>query len=601
MKTKIYATIVFVLFTITTFSQSQIEREILKTENNLLPVNIFEGETPYTVNERLEYYQVPGISITVIKDFEVLWTKPYGYGDFQTKAPVTKQTLFNVGSLSKGLASLTVLSLIQKGMLNLDDNVNDYLKSWKIPQNEYTKVSNVTPRLLMNHSGGVSFHFGINYTRDNFPTITNYLNGEKPSREKPTVIDKMPGTVFQYSNPGYAILQQLTEDITGKDFYRVAEENVFKVLGMNQSTFLQPLSPEIEANASTGHRGYTQMKEKRYFYPNTAAGGLWTTSEDYAKFVIELMKSAKGKSNKVLSEKSVNEMLSAHANDVYGLGVFLRNIGEQEFFGHMGDNAGFFAGYLAHKTDGYGVIVLSNSNTSPELIREITKAVAKVYEWPEFLPKTIVPEKISATALKSFSGKYKSGSDDYLKVAYVKGDLILEEFGNQNMYYIGHNTFKIKQRSGEIKFINNDESNTFYAEYNFTDNLGRPGKTFRAFKMNEGEKTPHEYLDEGKTEIAENLYKSIFNENRQDPAVSENRLNRMGYAYINQNKIKQALVVLKLNTEFYPESSNCYDSYGEALALAGRKEDAVSNYQKAIELDPKAINAQNCLKNLKNK
>jgi CubicO group peptidase (beta-lactamase class C family) len=602
MEKKLYSLLVILLITMNLFSQKSFENAIYETENSLLPVHIFKGEKPYKLQERMEYYKVPGISISVIEDYEVKWTKYYGYADLEDKIPVTDQTLFNVGSLSKGVASLTVLSLIQNGTVKLDEDVNKYLISWKIPDNEFSDSVKVTPRLLMNHTSGAMHHFALNYSRENVPSITDYLIGRSPARERPTIIDKIPGTGFQYSNPGFAILQQMVEDITHKSFYEVASENIFTRIGMEETSFCQPLPKINEKYAAAGYRGYSSMPVKRYFYPNTAAGGLWTTTEDYAKFVIELMNSYHGKSNTVISQELTKEMLSPHATDLYGLGVFLRNYGGEEYFGHMGDNAGFFAGYLAHISNGNGVIVFTNSNTSPELIREIIKAVAKVYNWPNFLPKEIEIVDIQENILKSVSGRYRSGSDDLIEISYKEGALYLDNFGNEKLFHTGENVFKIKRRKGEIKFVYDSLQQKNFAIYRFADNIGRLSDTkVKAVKLKENERIPREFLEDEEFKQAEELYKKIFFDNQNDPSVSENRLNRMGYEFISRNLIQQAIFVFKLNTEFYPNSSNCYDSYGEALALDGRIEEAVMSYQKAVDIDPNADNAKKCLKDLRNK
>ena len=351
-------------------------------ENNLLPVNVFVGEEPYTILERMEYYKVPGVSITVIQNYKVLWTENYGFADIESETPVGENTLFNIGSLSKGLSSLTVLALVQQGKIELDSYVNDQLVSWKIPENQFTSSKNVTPKLLMNHSGGVMHSYATNYTRKKFPSITQFLNGEYPALEKATVVDRYPASEFLYSNPGFAILQQLVEDVEEDEFYRVAQKNVFSVLGMHHSTFQQPLPNDWEIQAATGYRnGNKPMNEKRYFYPNTAAGGVWTTSADFANYVIELQKSYLGESNKIISQKLAQEMLKTHVSPEYGLGLFIRKIGDQFYFGHMGDNAGFFAGFISHITDGNAVIVFTNSNAGAELIKEINKTIAKKYAW----------------------------------------------------------------------------------------------------------------------------------------------------------------------------------------------------------------------------
>jgi len=597
---KAYIIILFCLiFTFKTNAQSNIQRQIKQVENGLMTVNVFEGETTYSLLERMKFYNVPGISITVIKDYRILWTKQYGVADGELNNPVTDLTLFNVGSLSKGMASLTALSLVQKGKLDLNENVNERLISWKIPKNKFSQNTIISPKLLMNHSSGAMHHYGVNYTRDNFPTITQLLNGEAPAREKPTIIDRAPGTEFLYSNPGFAILQQLVEDITQNPFHKTAKENVFDVLEMNNSTFEQPLPIERKKFASAGHRSNSiPIPVKRYYYPNTAAGGLWTTSSDFAKYVIELQKSFHGESNKVISQEIAREMLKTHISQTYGLGVFIRKIGNETYFSHMGDNAGFFAGFISHISDGYGVVVFTNSKTSPELIREINKSVAKNYNWVDFLPKKIKTVPISKNEILQFSGSYKVDSDNAIEIILKDGELILSNMNNEKLFHIGNNIFMIERRQGEIKFIK--DANDHIAVYAFADEIGRlPKNKIRAIKMKPGEKLPVQHLNDGEFDEAIKQYRSIFKTNPKDNSVTENRFNRLGYQLMGKNKLQQALCVFKLNIEFYPNSSNAHDSYGEALAKEGKIEEALKSYQKALQLNPNAQNAKDMISKLK--
>ncbi len=604
-RTSMFRNISFVLIFIfvSTFyglAEKPIDTQIAEIEKGLLPVNIFEGEEVYQLEDRMKFYKVPGLSITVIKDFKIQWTKTYGVANFKLQNPVTGKTLFRPGSLSKGVAALTALSLIQKGMFKLDDDANKLLTSWKIPENKFTKNTVVTPALLMNHSSGAMHHYGGDYYRDKFPTITQVLNGAPPSSHKPTIIDHEPGTRFLYSNPGYAILQQIIEDVTKKPIYVVAKKNIFDKLGMKQTTFENPLPLELENNTSAGHRGYSVLPGKRRYMANIAAGGLWTTSDDYAKFVIELQKSWHGKSNKVISQDLTREMLSPHVSKEYGFGVFMRNIGKEKYFGHLGDNSGFIAGFISHISDGYGTVILTNSRNSAELIREINKSIAKYYDWAEFVPPAFKPVAIDETVKKELSGRYRSGPDTVVDIVLKDGDLIFSNLGNEKMFHIGDNTFKIKRRAGEIHFVKDRKGHSWTAIYHFADNLGRlNSQKMEAGKMKPGEKIPSEILMEGDFEKAAVLYKEIFKQNPKDNAVSERRLNILGYQLMGQEKLQAALCIFKLNTEFYPGSANVYDSYGEALEKSGDKKGAIKQYEKALEINPGMQNAIQMLKKLK--
>lgn len=569
-------------------------------ENGLLPMTIIAGEPTYNIEERMQFYKVPGVSITVINNYKPVWTKHYGVMDSEINNPVTNETLFNVGSLSKGMASLTVLSLVNDNKINLDEDINTQLKSWKIPENEFTKVKKPTPRMLMNHNGGVMHHFAMNYLRDKFPTITELLNGEPPAQERPTIIDRVPGTEFLYSNPGFAILQQLVIDRGDKPFHTIAKENIFNVLEMNHTTFEQPLSIEWEKHACAGHKFTGKPIEvKRYYYPNAAAGGLWTTTYDYAKFVVELQKSYFNKSNKVISQELTKEMISPGISKQYGLGVFMRGKDGEKYFGHMGDNAGFFAGYISHSTDGYGAIVFTNSQNGAQLIREITKSIAKVYEWRDYLPDEHQLVAIDEETKSKFVGRYKAGSDEVIEVIKSNGDLLIKVFKGDKLYHVGKNKFVMKSRMGSISFIMNESGKYDEIRYQFTDELGRFLYDEKScLRMGDEEKTPSELLDEGKIEEAIDAYQKIFHENKDDPYLAENRLNMIGYQYIYNQKYDQAITILKLNTEIYPNSANCYDSLGEAYMKSGNKQFAIENYKKALELNPENQNAKDILEKL---
>jgi CubicO group peptidase (beta-lactamase class C family) len=575
---------------------------ISQVENGLLPMTIIKGEPTYNIKERMQFYKVPGVSITVINNYKSVWTKHYGVMDSEFNSPVTDETLFNVGSLSKGVASLTVLSLAMDNKIELDEDVNIQLKSWKVPENEFTKVTRPTPRMLMNHSGGAMHHYSINYLRDNFPTITQLLNGEPPAQERPTIIDRIPGTEFLYSNPGFAILQQLVIDRGEKPFHSVAKENIFNVLEMNHTTFEQPLPLELERFACAGHRPTGEpLDVKRYYYPNAAAGGLWTTTYDYAKFVTEIQKSFHNNSNKIISQELASAMISPGISKQYGWGVFMRGKDGEKYFGHMGDNAGFFAGYVSHTTDGYGVIVFTNSQNGAQLIREITKSVAKAYEWKGYLPEEYQLVAIDNDTQNKLVGRYKAGSDEVIEVMKTNGDLLIKSFEDDKLYHIGDNKFVMKSRMGSISFVMNESDKYDGIKYQFTDELGRflyEEKTCP--RIGNEVKIPRELLDEGRIDEAINAYRKIFSENKNDPYLAENRFNIMGYQYMYNKKYDQAIAILSLNTEFYPESSNCYDSLGEAYMNSGRKELAVENYKKVLELNPESQNAKDKLKQLEN-
>ena len=596
----IFTILIISLLQIITLGQ-QNNLKILEVENGLLPMVLIEGEKPFNIEERMKYYKVPGISVAVIKDFKVEWYKHYGVMDAELNNPVTDETIFNVGSLSKGVSALTILSLANDGKIDLYKDVNQQLISWKIPENEFTQKGTVTPFLLMNHTGGTMYSPPFSYLPDEFPTIIQVLKGEKPAKYKPVVVDRVPGTEFMYSNAGYSTLQLLATDVTDKSFPAITQERIFDPLEMSKSTFQQPLPLELVQYASAGHMNDgLPLEVKRYYYPHMAAGGLWSTTYDYAKFVIELQKSYLNNSNKIIPLELTQEMLSSQVAAEYGLGVFIRNInGKKKYFGHLGDNRGFFAGYISHITDGYGAIIFTNSKNGANIIREVTNGIAKVYGWEDYLPEEYSIVEISDEKLDKYCGRFAIGTDEQFKISKNDNKLILNQFGDLQLYHIGNDKFVTRFKSGFIQFYGNEKEEFNSVNYHLADELGRfMTDSLICTRISNDMKLPNELISEGKIEEALQLYRKIKLENPNDKYVSEDRFNRMGYNLMGSGKLKEALAIFKLNVELYPNSGNCYDSLGEAFMKNGENDQAIKNYKKAIKLNPNNMNAIEMLEKL---
>lgn len=579
------------------------EKMIAKVENNLLPFVLIKDEPGFNLWERMKYYKVPGISIVVIKNYKIDWIKHYGVTDAETRQPVTGDTLFNIGSLSKGVASLGILRLVREGKIDLDKDVNKQLTSWKIPENEFTAKAKTTPRLLMNHSGGVMFSPPFSYLPGNMPTLLQLLKGEKPARSKPVIIDRVPGSGFQYSNAGFSILQQLAIDVEKKPFEDILRDKVFKPLDMKDSSFCQPLPKDLLARAAAGHdaAGRT-LTVKRYVYPIMAAGGLWTTAPDYAKYVIELQKSFHGKSNKIIDTELTRQMLSPQAAKNYGMGVFLRDEFGERYFSHAGDNRGFFGGFASHLSDGNGAVILTNAQNGYSLLKEILNGIARVYAWKGYLPVEHVTVKCDDALLDAYPGRYKTGSDNVLEIMREGKALFINQAGKPRLFHVGDGKFVIKSRKGFVKFEKSGQGSAVRVIVYLSDNIGRlPAEPKTGTRMGNEEKVPIECLIEGDTEGAVKLYREIKKNNPGDVNVSENRFNRLGYDFLNREKMSTAAAVFELNVEFYPDSANVYDSLGEAYMKAGKKELAIKNYEKSLRLDPDNGNAKGMIKKLKEK
>ena len=342
-----------------------------------------QGWDPYSLQELMDRFGVPGVSIAVIKDYQIHWTKAYGQADVSAKAPVTPDTLFQAASISKPVTAFAVMRLVEAGKLSLDEDVNHYLKSWTVPDNEFTHGRPVTLRALLSHTSGTGDGFGFPgyHPSAERPTLVQILNGDKPSNIGRVFWERPPFTAYKYSGGGTVIVQLLLADTLGKPFPEIMREQVLEPVGMKRSTYEQPLLPERDATAARAHDGRGRaMDTKWHVYPEQAPAGLWTTPTDLAALAIELQKALRGES-KVLSRAAAQEMITPVGTGPYAVGFAIEKRNEGWYFGHGGSNWGFQCNLLAHRLKGYGFAVMTNSDSGGRLIPEIEARVAAAYNW----------------------------------------------------------------------------------------------------------------------------------------------------------------------------------------------------------------------------
>src|SRR5438105_5210287 len=353
-----------------------------------------------SIEKFMEFYEIPGLSLAIIDNFEIAATNTFGVTAAGGSTPVTTRTLFQAGSVSKPVATLGALHLVKRGKLLLDEDVNKKLKSWKLPENEFTKEQKVTLRRIMSHSAGTTLHGFPGYdVGDPVPTLVQILNGEKPANNPPVLVDIVPGTKWRYSGGGVLSEQQWMIDVTGSSFPELMRETVFEKLGMNDSTFEQPLPTPRASSAASGNTWNGKIVPgKWHIYPEMAAAGLWTTPTDLAKFAIEVALSKQGKSNRVLSEAMTREMLKPQMprveeialgnmehRDRMGLGFFLGDEARSDLFGHIGDDEGFQAMLMMYGDAGKGAVIMGNSPSVIRLGDTILDRVAREYGWKEYV------------------------------------------------------------------------------------------------------------------------------------------------------------------------------------------------------------------------
>lgn len=374
----------------------------------------------YSLVDRMKTYRVPGVSIAVIHQNRIAWAKGYGVADRSAGRAVEPGTLFQAGSISKPVAAAGALKLAETGKLGLDENVNAKLRSWKVPENEFTAEEKVTIRRLVSHTAGLTVHGIPGYAVGSpVPSLVQILDGAKPANTPPVRVNAAPGSLWRYSGGGYTILQLLMQDVSGESFPDLMKRLVLAPLGMSRGSYEQPLAETNRSLAATGYNAAGQPVRGNYHtYPEMAAAGLWTTPSDLARFAIELQAAREGRSAKVLSQASVNEMMRVQKGN-WGLGFGIKPTPVKWFF-HGGADEGFRAEFLA-SFDGEGIIVMTNSDNGSGLARELIQAAAEVYGWRGFAPREREAVAVDGARLGSFEGEYRSPQFG-LATVRVEGD-----------------------------------------------------------------------------------------------------------------------------------------------------------------------------------
>lgn len=378
--------------------EDEIKERIKRIETRIPQLNLDGGlptpkwEITSNLSEQMQKLNVPGINIAVINNFEIEWTKCFGVKDIRTQEQVSLNTLFEAGSATKTLVAVAVLNEVEKNLLDLDVSVNDKLRTWKIPDNEFTKENKVTLRQLITHSAGInrpSSMFGCEEGKT--PTIEQILNGESPAKNDPVEVGFVPGKGHEYSNIGYIIIEKLLEDITGKKLSEIIEEVVLKPLEMNNSTVEYP-SEELKKKSIVPHDDTGEAKETGLIRGASAPGGLLTTPLELGKILVELMKAYHGKSSKILSSEMVKQMFSSQVPQMnsakffgftgQGLGIFLIEDGDNLLITHPGTNMpGATCMMIANVKTGHGAVIMANGINGELLNLMILFAIVKEYQW----------------------------------------------------------------------------------------------------------------------------------------------------------------------------------------------------------------------------
>lgn len=317
----------------------------------------------------MEAHAVPGAVVALLRDGQLVSVLAHGTRSVETGAPVTLRTRFQAGSISKHVTAFAVLRLVDQGVLDLDADIDDYLRDRRAPRTAHG--NRLTLRHLLSNTAGLS------------QTPSAWWRPGEVMPELSAVLDDVwaeqePGALFRKAGSQWAMVEQLLLDVTGQDFQELAAELVFRPLGMRDSTFLSPADPDgaVPQDVAAGHeQGGGQLPGGHRVRPVRAGSGLWSTAGDLAQLAVEIRQAHLGLSG-LLSAKPVGAMLTeAFPGSFYGLGTVIDGSSADPEFGHGGQTAGFRALTSMRLRSGNGCVVMTNSDSG----KQVHKAVAALF------------------------------------------------------------------------------------------------------------------------------------------------------------------------------------------------------------------------------
>lgn len=408
---------------------------IRRIENGITTPVLVAGQDIHTTTlaERMRQTRTPALSIAVINHGRIEWARAYGSLRAGGGATADTATRFQAASISKPVAALGALLLAERGALSLDGDVNDYLRSWRVPQNAFTAREKVTLRRIVTHTAGLNVdHFPGYAAGAPVPTTVQVLDGAAPANTSAVRVDTVPGARLRYSGGGPTIMQLMMEDVAGRPFAALMDETVLRPLGMIHSSFEQDVAPAAAARTARAHdRRGAPLAGGWHRYPEMAAAGLWTTPSDLARFLLAVLHAHRGAGGGVIPPALARQMLtpqSGGGRNGFGLGLMVERMGTPGWsFGHGGVNDGFRAQAILFGETGMSVVIMTNGENGFDVGYDVMRAVAREYGWPAWQPEVKTPVAMSPAALADAPGRYRlvNGADTVtLTIAAENGQLV---------------------------------------------------------------------------------------------------------------------------------------------------------------------------------
>ncbi len=362
--------------------------------NDVRPAWVVRGgpSSARTMAEAMREHHIQTMSLTVFENGMVV------FSEVKREAPQETGQAFQFGSLSKVVAAVTALRLVDKGKLKLDDPIDNKLGDWKLPSTPLTEKQRVTLRRLLSHTSGLTVGGFPGYAKEaDLPTLNQMLDGIAPANSPGMSFESEPGSKWKYSGGGYLVLQKLIETATKAPYAQVAYEEVLKPANMGGSGYSPP------KEALSAHNAFGEAMPNN-INPELAAAGIWSTTDDFARFVMAIPQLLKSRTFAELTAKGLGD---------WGLGVGVRG----KTIWHSGRNVGYDTLFVATSDCRNGFVVAIDSNNDTGFLEEVQDAVFRAQKWqdaPAFMVRQA--EDIPTATLDNFAGTYIDEKSDEVEI-----------------------------------------------------------------------------------------------------------------------------------------------------------------------------------------
>lgn len=437
--------------------------EKMQLENGIRSqVNFLDEEQALaSIAHKMNEYKIPALSLAVIKQGKIKWADIYQNAQF-SQQPLDCTSLFQAASLSKPVTVMAAVRMQAAGKINLDKNIQDYLKSFVLPAGKQTAANPVTLRNIFSHTSGITPGGYQGYAKDlPLPSDIDILKGSTGVNSAAIAVTTPPNETLAYSGGAYTLAELALQDAHKTGFATLMKKWILDPAGMKHSEFTQPLPTSKFNQVAKGYTSAGDVVEGGWRnYPEQAAAGLWSTSIDMATFLTEIYKGYHGKSA-LFSQSDIRSLIS-HERDGHAYGFILNRTDDDVVITHYGSNAGYNTGMSISLTSGNGLAYLINSDNGWELGRDLFLSASHVYQWKTFKQTDVQRKPVEKTVLKKLQGKYKwNNQDDFTVYFDEKNNFIL-------LRYPGGTEYQLTPIVSEnLSFIH---ANTGTAVTFFTDN-----------------------------------------------------------------------------------------------------------------------------------